>query len=124
MRVLIVDDSDVGRLMLSVGIDDLAECVEAVDGLEAVTCYIRALDENIPFSAVFMDVVMPNMDGKQTLRNIRAIEESRGLRPVPVYLVSASETLDGVEELATGLLRKPPSRQLLRQIIQDLAAIN
>ena len=120
MRVLLVDDTDVGRLMLSVGIGDAAECDQAVDGLEAVKSYTKALDENKPYGLVFMDVVMPNMDGKQALREIRKLEETRGIERVPVYLVSASENLDGVEELATGLMRKPPSRQVLRQMVLDL----
>ncbi len=120
MRVLIVDDSDVGRLMLAIGIGDSAECDEAVDGLEAVKLYQKALDDNNPYNLVLMDIIMPEMDGKTALKEIRKLEEARGLDPTPVYMVSASETLDGIEGLANGLMRKPPAKQQLQEIIEPL----
>ena len=40
--------------------------VEACDGIEALEKFDEALSERLPFSAVFMDYVMPNMDGKAT----------------------------------------------------------
>lgn len=122
MRVLIVDDTDVGRLMLAVGIGDAAVCDEARDGVEAVTLFTKALDANQPYGLVLMDVIMPEMDGKQALREMRKQEQARGLEETPVYLVSASENLDGVEELASGLMRKPPSRLALQQLVQGQAS--
>ncbi len=120
MRILIVDDSDVGRLMLAVGVGAAAECDEANDGLEAVALYKKALDSGAPYDLVLMDIIMPEMDGKSALKEIRKLEESRGLPPTPVYMVSASETLEGIEELANGLMRKPPTRQQLQGIIEPL----
>ena len=118
MRVLIVDDSDVGRLMLAIGIGDAAECDEAADGLEAVRMFRSALDSDKPYDLVLMDVIMPEMDGKTALKEIRTLEAARGLASTPVYMVSASETLDGVEGLASGLMRKPAPKKQLIEIIE------
>jgi CheY-like chemotaxis protein len=122
MRVLIVDDTDVGRLMLVIGVGDAVVCDEARDGAEAVALFTRALDANQQYGLVLMDVIMPVMDGKQALREMRKLEQARGLEETPIYLVSASENLDGVENLASGLMRKPPSRQALQQLVQGPAS--
>lgn len=105
--------------MLAVGIGDLAECDEANDGSEAVKMFTAALDAGNPYKVVFMDVIMPEMDGKTALMEIRKIEEERGISRTPVHMVSASETLEGVEDLANSLMRKPPARKQLQEIVES-----
>ena len=120
MRVLVVDDSDIGRMMVRVGIEGSCVCDEAKDGAEAVAKYINAQATGEPYSVVFMDIVMPDLDGKSALRAIRKHEEHIGAGRTPVYMVSASEMIDDVADLADGLLRKPIPRVKLLEIISEV----
>jgi len=68
-RVLVVDDDRVARIVLcdvvrSMGLD----CAEAASGEEAV----QSLAEN-PVDLVLLDIVMPGMDGLETLRCLKQI---------------------------------------------------
>ena len=38
--------------------------VEAADGVCALACYEESLTAQLPFDAIFMDSLMPNMDGE------------------------------------------------------------
>jgi adenylate cyclase len=103
---LIVDDSAVNRQLLkrhlaSMGID----AHEAVDGRSAIEA-LRDVGNQI--GVVLLDVVMPEMDGYETLAAIKADDV---LRHVPVIMVSGVDELVSVVRCiqlgATDYLPKP-----------------
>lgn len=79
MRVLIVDDDFYSRVMLHDMMRPVAECHIAVNGEEAVGAFKKALEDGRPYDLVCMDLVMPEMDGQQALREMRGYEEDLGL---------------------------------------------
>jgi PAS domain S-box-containing protein len=92
LRVLVVDDLPMNR--------DIAEsflqaaghrpiCVES--GAEAITA-AAAMD----FDTILMDVRMPEMDGLEATRRIRAIEGRRG--QVPIVALTAHAFADQIQE--------------------------
>ncbi|MBX9709027.1 MAG: EAL domain-containing protein [Caulobacteraceae bacterium] len=84
-RVLVVDDSEVNREVASEALSRLAVTVEtAEDGLEAIE---RLRTQ--AFDLVLMDGSMPELDGFEATRKIRA-EEARSGRPrVPIVALTA-----------------------------------
>ena len=88
---LVVDDSAVNRMLLSrhlasIGIDSR----EANDGKSA----LEELRANAGlFAVVLLDVMMPEMDGYETLATIKSDE---ALRQIPVIMISSVEELDSV----------------------------
>ena len=82
MRVLIVDDDFYSRVMLHDMMRPVAECHIAVNGEEAVGAFKKALEDGRPYDLVCMDLVMPEMDGQQALREMREFEDDLGLTDV------------------------------------------
>jgi adenylate cyclase len=90
-RVLVVDDTPFNRRLLVRLLADLGhQTAEASDGREA----LRMLrdPESGPIDVVLLDIVMPEMDGYETLAAMKADDH---LRDVPVIVIS------GVDELAS-----------------------
>ncbi|MDX1600857.1 MAG: response regulator [Anaerolineales bacterium] len=92
-RILVVDDEQTTRDLLSQVIRLLGhEPLVAEGGAQALQC----LDENPP-DLVLLDLMMPEMDGYETMRHMRSREAGSSL---PIIVITASQELD-VEERAT-----------------------
>jgi two-component system, chemotaxis family, chemotaxis protein CheY len=74
MKCLIVDDDIICRKSVALILKEVAECEEAADGTEALVKFSQALKENAPFDVIFLDILMPGIDGHQTAQAIREIE--------------------------------------------------
>ena len=93
------------------------EISEAGDGREA----LRKIEEDCP-DVVVLDVMMPNMNGIETVEAIRANE---GTTELPVIMISAKSHQIAVKEgLAAGAneyLSKPVDQRKLIKLIHELA---
>jgi two-component system cell cycle response regulator DivK len=117
-RILVVEDTEdnrriIGDLLTSVGY----EVIEAVDGEEGV-----AMAESHRPDLILMDIQLPEMDGYEATRRIRAIPQ---LAEVPIIAVT-SYALSGDEAKARaagcdGYIAKPFSpRELLAKVREFL----
>ena len=120
LKALIVDDSEMSRRITGRIIAKAFNCEEAENGLIAVDKYREAVESGDPYDIVFMDIIMPEMDGKDAVRKIREYEEGVDLQRVPIIMVSASEMIDEIEELVSGILRKAVSKQSLNSMLLDV----
>jgi class 3 adenylate cyclase len=88
--VLVVDDSRMHRLTVARLLEQLGHrVVEAVDGRDG----LDRLANGSPIDLVLLDLVMPVMDGFETLAAIRA---DPALASIPVIVVSGLDDIDGV----------------------------
>ena len=72
-RVLVVDDSDHSRKVICDILSSMTFTVTGVtSGKEAIAHAVSARDAGKPFSAVFIDLQMPEMDGIETASGIKA----------------------------------------------------
>jgi class 3 adenylate cyclase len=112
--VLVVDDSAVNRKLLVQLLGGLGlGAVEADNGAAALEL-LRG-ERGTAIDLVLLDVVMPELDGYETLAAIKADEARRHL---PVIMVSGVDELDSVvrciEMGATDYLPKPINAAILR----------
>lgn len=80
-RILIADDDDQFRMLLTEVLRDRYIVLPAVDGIEAIS---KA--EQVHPDTILLDLVMPECDGIEALRRIRACPQ---LKSVPVIVVTA-----------------------------------
>ena len=68
MRILIAEDDFASRKFMLNFLSKYGECDVTVEGMEAVDAYLMALDADMPYALVCLDIMMPTMDGYQALR--------------------------------------------------------
>tara|TARA_Y100001954_G_scaffold238820_1_gene308734 strand:- start:15225 stop:15641 length:417 start_codon:yes stop_codon:yes gene_type:complete len=132
MRILIVEDEFTSRKLLTAFLKDVGECDTAADGVECVDMFKKALDEGRPYDLLCLDIMMPNKDGHQALKEIRAIEFERGIfspDDVKVMMVTALNDPQTVVKAyykggAAAYLPKPIEVESLRAILRDLGFID
>jgi CheY-like chemotaxis protein len=75
LRVLVTDDSDLNRKMTCRALQTLAniDIDQAVDGDEAVTKVMTAMEEGKTYDVIFMDNIMPRLSGVEATIAIRAL---------------------------------------------------
>jgi two-component system chemotaxis response regulator CheY len=78
MKTLIVEDDVTSRLLLQALLRDYGSSQVAVNGIEAVAAVSAALESNDPYNLICLDIMMPEMDGHQALKEIRELESQQG----------------------------------------------
>lgn len=109
--ILVVDDNEMNRDVLARRLEKQGYTVaRAADGAEAMATLAAR-----PFDAVLLDVMMPVMDGYETLRRMKADES---LSAIPVIMISANDEAESVvrciEMGAEDYLPKPFNATLLK----------
>ncbi len=109
--ILVVDDVEDNRVVLGRRLERLGHRVTtASNGIEALACTTVT-----SFDLIFLDVIMPGMDGFETLTRLKAREDTR---EIPVVMISALDDLASATRcIAAGAedyLPKPFDPQILR----------
>lgn len=114
-RALVVDDNPINRRLLQ---DMLLDLGFAVDGAEGGETAVKKAEETLP-DVVFMDLVMPGMNGFDAVRQLRQMTE---LADTLIIAVSASAfTADRRRSLQAGcndFLAKPVTVHALQHCLQ------
>ena len=131
MRILIVEDDVPSQLFLKTVLQSYGACTVAGDGAEAVRAYTEAAVGGSAFDIVFMDIMMPGMDGLTAIDRIREFEvqnPQKVPRPAQVVVVTATQdTQNIIHAYCAGnvfaYLKKPlDSQELKATMVKMLAA--
>jgi two-component system chemotaxis response regulator CheY len=79
MKTLIAEDDFTSRLLLQKLLTPYGEVHVASNGREALEAFTEAADQGEPYGLVCLDIMMPEMDGQEVLKEIRALEEARDI---------------------------------------------
>ena len=131
MKTLIVEDDFISRRILRELLNSYGDIEIAVDGEEAVTAFRLAHDAKAPYELICMDIMMPKMDGREALRQIRQLEKELEVPPnlgVKIIMTTALDDPKTVfdsfyQDGATAYLVKPISKQKLLRELRALGLI-
>lgn len=120
LEVLLVEDHPVNQMVVRHMLEPLgARITIADDGVSGVDRFCEA-----DFDVVFMDMRMPQMDGLEATRRIRAIEASLGRGRTPLVMMTANawerDRAAAAECGADAFIAKPVSLQALVELTWKL----
>lgn len=94
MKCLIVEDNKTNYELLQKLLQKYGFSVIAENGMEAFDFFKQAHEDGEPYDVVFLDIMMPGMDGNEVLRTIREWEKENGKDQKGVQVVMASSKSD------------------------------
>lgn len=121
-RILVVEDNELNMEIICTILENYGiKTEQAVNGKEAV----RRMEESVPgyYDMIFMDIMMPEMDGLEATRTIRNLDR-KDCKKIPIYAMSANAFDEDVKRsLASGMnghLSKPVNLQVLEKTLQKV----
>ena len=117
-RIIVIDDEDAIRKSFALALEDTEYQVDTVaSGREGIERISRE-----PYDLVFLDLKMPGMNGVETLRELRKLDEE-----VPVYIVTAfyGEFLEELQRMAHNgtefeVLNKPVDGHMILKLCKGV----
>lgn len=122
--IMIVDD-DVANLQTAGTI--LSKKNMRVTALKSGQALLNYIKENGAPDLILLDIMMPEMDGFETLKNLRKLEKEKGLGETPVIFLTADESTGteskGFEVGVSDFIRKPFNPDVLLRRIDNVISM-
>ena len=130
LKMLIVDDELANRLLLKAIMTPYGDIDFANDGEQAVEAFKNGYENGLPYDVIFLDIMMPHMDGQTALKIIRRIERERRVGPgkdVNIFMVSCLDDENVLEAFfrgqCTDYIKKPYTANYLLDKMREYALI-
>jgi PAS domain S-box-containing protein len=127
LSVLVAEDNEINALLMRSLLTRLGHhAVITTNGEEALESWLSAKSAGAPYDLVLMDIQMPQLDGIETTKRIRAREASQAGRQTPILALTANTLVEDryacFEAGMDGFLIKPLDREKLGDALAGLAA--
>jgi len=73
-RILIMEDDPVSGLLIQRYLDSYGDCNLVTDGKTAIDAFEQAIETEKRYHLIILDIMVPEINGKDVLKNIRQIE--------------------------------------------------
>lgn len=130
MKLLVVDDDLINRKFLKAMLTGLGEIELAKNGNEAVAFIKESIEQGNPYDVVFLDIMMPDLDGIETLQAIRDFEQHQGIeeeKATKVVMVTAladkQNVLDAFSRGCEYYLVKPIQQAKVFELLNEMGFV-
>lgn len=130
MKAIIAEDDFTSRILLQALLQPYGICHISVNGKEVVEAIRSALDAGEPYDLVCLDIMMPEADGQTALKDIRALESTKGILPsdgVKIIMTTAlsdkRNIMSAFKEQCDAYLVKPIEKEKLEEDLKKLGFI-
>ena len=130
MKCLIVDDDPTCTHLMQMHLSQFAECDMVYNGAEAIQAFRNAIEEDTPYDLICLDMVMPEMDGCQTLQAINKIQADHGIsdsdRAKVIMITSRDDSKTIMDALCNGCnsyIKKPVEEFKLVNALKEMKLI-
>lgn len=131
MKCLIAEDHLLSRRILKELLSPECDCDIAVNGQEAIDSFMLAHESKCPYDAIFLDIMMPIVDGLEALQCIRTLERKMEIPHHLAVKVIMTTALDDPHTVissfndcqADAFIVKPLSRHKLVKELRNLKLI-
>lgn len=119
IKVLIAEDDKIAITMISSIVESVGySAIRSSDGKRAW----EVLQDNPDISLLITDIQMPNMDGKELIKTVRAHD---AFQKLPIFILSGAVKPNEVNDLlmlgATKFLPKPIDKNHLKDYLRQLS---
>jgi PAS domain S-box-containing protein len=127
LSILVAEDNEINALLIRSLLSRLGHhAVIATDGEAALESWLAAHAAAAPYDLILMDIQMPQLDGIETTKRIRAYEAEQSGRRTPILALTANTLVEDryacFESGMDGFLIKPLDREKLADALAGLAA--
>jgi PAS domain S-box-containing protein len=127
LSILVAEDNEINALLMRSLLTRLGHhTVITTNGEEALESWQAAKSAGAPYDLVLMDLQMPQLDGIETTKQIRAREAGHPGRQTPILALTANTLVEDryacFEAGMDGFLIKPLDREKLAEALAGLAA--
>ena len=123
-RVLLVEDNPVNQELFSEYLKILGVEVVVVPSADGAVAELTKAMRSTGFGLVLMDLHMPNKDGVQATIEWRQIEDKEGLKPTPIYAITADVRTEErgrcMDSGMNGFLSKPFRLRDLERLLKSV----
>jgi len=129
MNILIAEDDVVSRKLMKKILSDFGDCDFVVNGIEAIDAYLLAQKENKTYDLIFLDIMMPKIDGIKALKTIRDLEKQNYImKKAKIIMMTALNEKDVVDDAykkgADAYATKPLDIDKLFELIKKFELID
>lgn len=128
MKILVIDDNLASRKLLQSYLVDYGTVQTASNGLEAYEAIKLCIESGDRYDLICLDIVMPEMDGRTLLKNIRQLESEYSISDAQkakiIMTTALDDRMDIIEsfnEGCEGYIIKPVDKDHLKRVIEQLA---
>ncbi|UPK35787.1 response regulator [Bradyrhizobium sp. 186] len=127
LSILVAEDNEINALLMRSLLTKLGHrVVIAIHGEAALESWLAAASAGTPYDLVLMDIQMPQLDGIEATKRIRAHEAAAGGRHTPILALTANTLVEDryacFEAGMNGFLIKPLDREKLDEALAGIAA--
>jgi CheY-like chemotaxis protein len=127
LSILVAEDNEINALLMRSLLTRLGHhAVITTNGEATLESWLAAKSAGAPYDLVLMDIQMPQLDGIETTKRIRAHEAGQPGRPTPILALTANALVEDryacFEAGMDGFLIKPLDRDKLADALASLAA--